>query len=223
MLNFAIDPAALKPLVPPGTELDYHNGTAFVSVVGFRFLSTRVLGIAFPFHRDFDEVNLRFYVRRKGGEGWRRGVVFARELVPRFAIALIARTFYGEPYLALPMRHTVDLSDKGISLEYAWKRGGRWESLRMSGMGKPSEIASGSDEEFITEHYWGYTARRGLCSEYAVEHPRWRIWKGYDSKLDADIRALYGERFVEALSAEPVSAFIAAGSAVVVHPNAETS
>ena len=45
---------------------------AYVSLVGFRFLNTRVLGVSIPFHRDFDEVNLRFYVRRNIGSEVRR-------------------------------------------------------------------------------------------------------------------------------------------------------
>ncbi|MES2569397.1 MAG: DUF2071 domain-containing protein, partial [Verrucomicrobiota bacterium] len=104
MLNFATDPALLRPLVPAGTELDEFGGTTYLSVVGFLFLKTRVLGAGFPFHRDFEEVNLRFYVRRKVGGEWRRGVVFIREMVPRQIIALIARVVFGEPYSALPMR-----------------------------------------------------------------------------------------------------------------------
>lgn len=221
MLNFAVDPAALLPLVPAGTELDTHRGVTYASVVGFRFLATRVFGVSVPFHRDFDEVNLRFYVRRKCGDEWRRGVVFVRELVPRRAIAFIARTFYGEPYSALPMRHRIEMSDARIRTEYAWKRCDRWESLHVAGAGKPMEIASGSEEEFITEHYWGYNARGKVCGEYQVEHPRWRVWRGTDAGLDADIAGLYGEQFVTSLSAPPVSAFIADGSAVTVRPKTD--
>lgn len=216
MLNFVTDPAVLRPLVPTGTELDSHNGVTYISVVGFRFLDTRVFGMGIPFHRDFEEVNLRFYVRCKSGAEWRRGVVFIRELVPRRAIAFVARTFYGEPYLALPMRHSIDISSARIRTEYAWQRGGRWESLLALGAGEPQRIEDGSDEEFITEHYWGYTARARGCSQYQVEHPRWRVWRATEARLDADISILYGERFVESLSSKPVSAFIADGSAVAV-------
>ncbi|MDB6172388.1 MAG: hypothetical protein JWL59_1699 [Chthoniobacteraceae bacterium] len=216
MLNFATDPALLQPLVPPGTELDFFEGSTYLSVVGFRFLQTRVLGIGFPFHRDFDEVNLRFYVRRKSGVGWRRGVVFVREMVPRQAIAFIARTVYGEPYIARPMRHSLQLSESRICVSYSWKRAGRWESLEIKAAGQPQPIAAGSEEEFITEHYWGYTGRRGVTSEFAVEHPRWNVWKGEESRLDADVAALYGGQFVESLSAPPSSAFIAEGSSILV-------
>src|SRR5688500_20378255 len=112
MLNFAVDPKILQPLIPSETELDFHDGQTFLSVVGFLFLDTRVLGVPIPLHRDFEEVNLRFYVRRRGPEGWRRGVVFVKEIVPRPAIATVARVLYNEPYVALPMRHSVEIGDR---------------------------------------------------------------------------------------------------------------
>jgi uncharacterized protein YqjF (DUF2071 family) len=217
MLNFAVDPKVLQPLAPAETELDFHNGQTFISVVGFLFLDTRVIGVPIPFHRDFEEVNLRFYVRRKSGEEWRRGVVFVRELVPRRAIALIARTFYDEPYLALPMRHVLEHNDGRLFAEYQWRRGRRWETLAMTASGDPQSAAPGSHEEFITEHYWGYTARRDGCSEYRVEHPRWRLWTAETTKFDADVATLYGPQFVEALEAPRVSGFIAEGSHIQVY------
>ncbi|MFL6588587.1 MAG: YqjF family protein [Chthoniobacterales bacterium] len=225
MLNFAIDPKILEPLVPTGTELDFHGGRTFASVVGFLFLDTRILGIPIPLHRDFEEVNLRFYVRRRSGNEWRRGVVFVRELVPRRAIALVARTFYGEPYLAVPMRHALEHEDGRLFAEYQWRRGRSWETLAMTARGEPQNAAEGSHEEFITEHYWGYTARRDRCSEYRVEHPRWRLWTAETTKFAADVATLYGPQFVGTLAAEPVSAFIAEGSPIAVyqrnreHPN----
>jgi uncharacterized protein YqjF (DUF2071 family) len=217
MLNFAVDPHILQPLVPPQTELDFHDGATFVSVVGFMFLNTRVIGLPIPFHRHFEEVNLRFYVRRKTADEWRRGVVFVRELVPRRAIALIARTIYGEPYLALPMRHTLEQKENKVFAQYEWYRGRRWETVAMTATGQPQNAASGSHEEFITEHYWGYTARGNRCSEYRVEHPRWRLWTAETTKFDADVATLYGPQFVETLGAKPVSGFIAEGSPIVVH------
>jgi uncharacterized protein YqjF (DUF2071 family) len=217
MLNFAVDPKILQPLVPRETELDFHDGQTFLSVVGFLFLDTRVIGLPIPLHRDFEEVNLRFYVRRRSADEWRRGVVFVRELVPRQAIALIARTFYGEPYSALPMRHVLEHKDGRVFAEYQWRRGRRWETLAMTAAGEPEEAAPGSHEEFITEHYWGYTVRRDGFSEYQVEHPRWRVWTAETTKFDADVATLYGPQFVEALAAPPVSGFIAEGSAIQVH------
>jgi len=216
MLNFAVDPDIITPLVPPGTEIDFENGETFLSVVGFLFLDTRLLGLPVPLHRDFEEVNLRFYVRRKSADTWRRGVVFVRELVPRRAIALVARTFYGEKYVALPMKHEIDHVDANLSVEYSWRRGRKWESIKMAASGEAQTIPAGSHAEFITEHYWGYTARRDGCSEYRVEHPRWKIWNAITFEFKADVATLYGEQFVEPLSVTPRSAFIAEGSPIQV-------
>ena len=216
ILNFVVDPTIIAPLVPPGTELDYENGDTFVSVVGFLFLDTRLLGLSIPMHRDFEEVNLRFYVRKKSADMWRRGVVFVRELVPRRAIALVARGFYGERYAALPMKHDIEHVDLRLSVEYSWRRGGNWEWLKMSANGEPQSIPAGSHAEFITEHYWGYTCIRGGCSEYRVEHPRWKVWNADKFELHADVPTLYGDQFTEALSALPCSAFIADGSPIEI-------
>ena len=216
MMNFVVDPKILERLVPAGTELDFHQGRTFVSVVGFLFLDTVVLGLPIPRHRDFEEVNLRFYVRRKNVDDWRRGVAFVRELVPRRVIAIIARAFYGEPYLALPMRHTIEHKEGRVLAEYEWRRGTRWETLAVTATGEPQSSTLGSHEEFITEHYWGYSARRAGLSEYRVEHPRWRFWPAATSRFEADVETLYGPEFVETLAAPPVSAFIAEGSLVEV-------
>ena len=223
MLNYVVDPTVLKRFVPPRMELDFYGGDTFVSIVGFGFLNTRVFGWAFPFHRNFEEVNLRFYVRRHVTDGWRRGVVFIREFVPRRAIALVARTCYGEPYTALPMRHKIEQTTEKICVEYGWQRQGRWECVRAVAEGQSRPVENGSLDEFITEHYWGYTAREAKCSEYQVEHPRWQVWRALEAKLEAEVTTLYGDAFVGSLSSPPVSAFIADGSPVVVRHAGELS
>jgi uncharacterized protein YqjF (DUF2071 family) len=217
MLNYVVDPALIERLVPAGTEIDYENGETFVSIVGFLFLDTRLLGLPIPLHRDFEEVNLRFYVRRKSADTWRRGVVFVRELVPRHAIALIARACYGENYVAVPMKHEIEHLDENLKVEYSWRRGRKWESLRMMATGEAQPVPAGSHAEFISEHYWGYTALREGCSEYRVEHPRWKIWNVASFELNADVAALYGEEFADVLNQQPRSAFIADGSPITVH------
>ena len=217
MLNYVVDPALVEPFVPTGTEVDCENGETFVSIVGFLFLDTRLLGFPIPLHRDFEEVNLRFYVKRKSVDTWRRGVVFIRELVPRRAIALVARAFYRERYFALPMKHNIEDVDGMLSVEYSWRRGKKCEFLKMTASGEPQSIPAGSHAEFITEHYWGYTCVRDGCSEYRVEHPRWKIWSASDFELNADVATLYGQQFAETLSRSPRSAFIADGSSITVH------
>jgi uncharacterized protein len=214
MLNYEVGPKILTPFVPAGTELDSWNGKTFVSVVGFLFQKTRVLGIPIPFHRNFEEVNLRFYVRRKADDGWRRAVVFIKELVPRFAIAFTARAFYNEPYLALPMSHQIETN----SASYFWRFNGEENFLKVIVQGEAQPLVEGSEQEFITEHYWGYTAQRdGSTLEYRVEHPRWRVWNAQATELHCDVAGLYGEQFCNTLNRPPASAFLAEGSEVKVY------
>lgn len=215
MLNYPVDPALLEPMLPPGVELDGFAGTTYVSVVGFLFLRTRVLGVGFPFHRDFEEVNLRFYVRHRAPDGWRRGVVFVRELVPRRIIATLARLFYSEPYSAFPMSHLVEQEEGKLRCRYAWRRNQKEEFVSAEATGAPALVAPGSLEEFITEHYWGYNAHRG-CTQYQVEHPPWRVWRATAAQFEAEVATLYGAGFVAPLSEPPASAFIAEGSPVLV-------
>ncbi|HZE97625.1 MAG TPA: DUF2071 domain-containing protein [Planctomycetota bacterium] len=215
LLNYEADAAALRPLAPAGTEIDVYNGRTYASVVGFMFLETRVRGWSIPFLRDFEEVNLRIYVRRKSAEGWRRGVAFIKEIVPKAAIAWVARAVYGENYVALPMSHRWT-GGATPDVRYAWS-GGREMSVELDPDGPYRPMAEGSEEEFIAEHYWGYVTQRKGPAEYRVEHPRWRFAPARRADLDADVSALYGPVFAEYLSGRPRSAFLAEGSPVAVH------
>lgn len=180
---------------------------------GFLFLNTRVLGIPIPFHRNFEEVNLRFYVRRKADGGWRRAVVFVKELVPRFAIAATARAVYGENYVAVPMGHSIGAQQ----VSYSWRYKGAENSMQLGMHGVPHDVEGGSEAEFITEHYWGYARRAGgRTTEYQVAHPRWRVWNADHARFEGDAAGLYGTPFAQALRNPPDSAFLAEGSAVTV-------
>jgi len=222
MLNYEVPREMLEPLVPKGTELDLWQGRCYVSLVGFLFLDTKVLGWPIPFHRDFEELNLRFYVAKTVRGELRRGVVFIKELVPRWAIATVARTVYGEPYSSCPMRHTHQKkqpNSQPFAVSYDWHWKGRWNRMGVEVLGDPQPLVSGSEEEFITEHYWGYTrVGAGVTREYQVEHPPWRVWQAASSFLDANIEAVYGPNFAPYLSGLASSAFLAEGSAVAVYP-----
>ena len=176
-----------------------------------------------PFHRHFDEVNLRFYVRRVVGGEVRRGVVFVREVVPRRAIAWVARWTYGERYVAQPMRHEVALPgssgrSRGL-VRYDWKVAGSWCRMEATVEGEPQPAADGSEEQFITEHYWGYARQRdGATVEYRVEHPSWRVWQAVSTSVTGDVAPLYGTGLATAISGPPRTAFVADGSEVAVHP-----
>lgn len=218
MLNYEADLKILAPFVPAGTELDFWCGKTFVSVVGFLFQNTRVRGIAIPFHRNFEEVNLRFYVRRKTAAGWRRGVVFIKELVPRRAIAWTARIIYRENYSAVPMAHQIEAAQGEVkAVKYSWRFNGRENFLSLTPRGGAQPMRDSSEQEFVAEHYWGYSIQRdGATLEYHVEHPRWRVWEARAAGLQCDVAYLYGEQFADILGCPPASAFLADGSAVTV-------
>jgi uncharacterized protein len=219
MLNYEVDAALLSTHVPCGTELDAFGGQTLISLVGFRFLGTKIFGvIPVPFHVNFDEVNLRFYVRRRDANGEvRRGVVFIREIVPKRAVALIARFAYNENYSCFPMRHRVSANGAGIYAEYEWRTGHKWMGLRAEAGGQPESAAESSIEQFISEHYWGYSKQRdGGTVEYHVTHPQWRVWRSAKASFVGDGAMTYGARFGEALARRPDSALVAEGSAVSV-------
>jgi len=217
MLNYEVDPCLLVNFVPPGTELDCWHGKTFISLIGFRFLKTRVYGISFPFHRNFDEVNLRFYVRRKVGNDVRRGVVFVREIVPRRIIAAAARIFYNERYLAFPMFHRIQSDSSSRFVEYGWKFKHSWNKISLTAQGNGKLPENDSLEKFITEHYWGYAAQNdGGCIEYQVQHPQWKVWTTQDARFNGSMEDVYGRELNAVLSRPPVSAFLAEGSAVSV-------
>ena len=218
MANYETDPSLLVPHLPAGTELDDFNGKYYVSLVGFLFMDTKVMGIGFPFHRTFEEVNLRLYVRYKEEGKWKRGVVFIKEIVPRWIISFIANNLYGEKYISLPMRHKWDAtSNDQIAVEYYWKIKGTWDHIKAVADKEPTLYAEGSEENFITEHYWGYTGlRNSMTGEYQVTHPQWRIHKvrSYDIQCSAGI--LYGKQFEPVLGQAPASVFLAEGSEICV-------
>src|SRR5258707_323266 len=191
----------------------------FASLVGFRFLKTKLLGfLPIPMHSNFEEVNLRFYVRRQAGSEVRRGVVFIRELVPRVAIAFVARTFYKENYVALPMAHEIRAAGDGhLRVAYRWRSENCWSEMNLETDGKSELPGEGSFEQFITEHYWGYSAQPGGgCVEYRVTHPSWKVWQVQRSAFKGDAEKFYGKEIATVLEGKPQSAFLAEGSAVSV-------
>ncbi len=218
MANYPVDPASLKPFLPVRTELDKWEGETYVSLVGFQFLDVRVRKVRVPFHTNFPEVNLRFYVRYKEDGNWKRGVVFIREIVPLPAVSLVANTLFKERYISLPMRRSEITDDTCLTVGYQWKYKQRWNelSVRTTNISKPLE--EGSAEEFITEHFWGYS-RTGpdKTTEYQVAHPRWDIYLVDSYQVRCDFGKLYGEAFSVLESQTPESVFLAEGSPIEVY------
>lgn len=214
MLNYVVDPVLLRPFVPAGTELDQHEGRAYVSLIGFEFNKTRVLGRAVPFHQSFEEVNLRFYVRR----GSRRGVVFIRELVPKIAVTAIARLAYGENYSCVPMTHRIEQKPGTLEpcAEFTWGSGAARCTISVAAQERGYMPVTGSLSQFITEHYWGYAVRGASTVEYQVEHPPWLVRDAAAATFVGNGAKYYGPEFGNVLSRRPDSSFLAEGSPVTV-------
>jgi uncharacterized protein YqjF (DUF2071 family) len=225
MLNYEVDPEILKPHLPPGTVLDTWQGKTLVSMVGFLFQETSMLRIRWPFHINFEEVNLRFYVRYFDGAEWKRGAVFISEIVPKYMIALVANSLYNEHYMAMPMRHSITpIDDNHIGFNYEWKYKGKWSRLGGTVNNQRKLIEAGSAEEFIFEHYWGYNKLSETRTiEYQVEHITWQVGEVTDYVFDAPIARLYGAEFEPWLKQKPVSAFFADGSDVIVRAGSKFS
>jgi len=216
LAQYAVDKDVLLKYLPPHTVLDDWQGKYYVSLVGFMFVDVKLRGLNIPFHTNFEEVNLRFYVKYKDGNDWKRGVVFIKEIVPLPAITFVANTIYKENYQTLPMKHVWIEQAHQIEVAYFWKNK-TWNKFSVTASAKPTEIAVGSEEEFITEHYWGYT-KVGLnkTSEYGVEHPRWQAYGIKDYEIDVDFGINYGDDFSFLNQAKPDSVMLAEGSEIRV-------
>ena len=219
MLNYAVDASLLERFVPSGTELDVFEGKTYLSLVGFEFNRSRLLGFTAPFHQAFEEVNLRFYVRRSS----RRGVVFIRELVPRYAVAAVARFVFNENYSCVPISHHVQTDAEGnlVQAEYTWGSGPDRCSMKIETEGASFLPPDGSASQFITEHYWGYAAQPGGgCLEYEVQHPQWRVRTAKQIGFSGNAVGLYGTEIAQALMRNPDTGFLAKGSPVTVFKGA---
>jgi len=216
MVNYTIEPSILTPYLPKGTELDLWNGACYVSVVGFMFLNTKLKGIKIPLHSDFEEVNLRFYVRYNDNGNWKRGVVFIKEIVPKPALTFVANSLYGEHYVTMDMEHYWSIEENYQTIAYKWKSE-LWNFIAVKSETISQEIEIGSEEEFITEHYWGYTKRNNdTTSEYGVEHSRWKVYKTKSYDIQVDFQMNYGNDFSFLKDKTPKSVFLAEGSDVLI-------
>jgi uncharacterized protein len=219
IVNYVIEPEILNKYLPAKTELDFWNGKCYLSLVSFRFFKTKVKGLSIPFHTNFEEVNLRFYVKHKEKNEWKHGVVFIKEIVPRHAITLIANKIYNENYVTMPTRHNWVHTSDSLFVEYHWKDGD-WNSLQITADPNPAGIKDGSEEEFITEHYWGYTRiNESETFEYNVEHPRWQVYDVKEHSINVNFGKIYGQEFSHLAKTKPKSVFLAEGSEIIVKKN----
>lgn len=216
LVNYSINPSLLKSYIPKGTELDLFNNTCYVSLVGFMFTNTKVLGLKIPFHINFEEVNLRFYVKHKDQGTWKRGVVFIKEIVSKPVITFIANKIYHEHYQTLPMNHQWNETENSKHVEYQWKIDGKTQYMKVETEKNSSEIIKNSEAEFITEHYFGYTKYKNKTFEYEIEHLKWMQFNVKKAGIEVDFNLNYGNSFEILNHQKPTSVILAEGSKIIV-------
>jgi uncharacterized protein len=211
--TFEVEKQLLKEFLPGKTELNDWNGKFFLSLVGFMFSKTTLLGIPVPFYRKFEELNLRFYVKHKSNTGWKKAVVFIKEIAPSRIIGLTAKWLYHENFIHLPMNHSITADSNKKIIEYSWKVNADWNRLRLQTSLLPSAMPGESLESFIADHYYGYTKTSDdKTLEFEVQHRPWKIYPAlsFDMKLDA--KTIYGEEFSHCFAQKPLTAFLMDGS-----------
>lgn len=218
LINYEVNPNLLLPYLPYGTELDLWKGKCYISLVGFMFLNTSVKGIRLPGHVNFEEVNLRFYVKHTTPEGeLKRGVVFIKEIVPKPIITLVANKIYKEHYQTCPMDHLWEKNDNVIKVGYTWYLNDRENTIMVEAKNETHHFLPESEEDFITEHYWGYTKINDQkTSEYEVKHPSWKVYPINKASINIDFGLTYGEEFDFLNEQPPLSVMLAEGSEISV-------
>lgn len=217
MANYEVNPELLKPYLPNGVELDFYDNKTFVSLVGFMFKKTSLFKIPIPIFGTFEEINLRFYVKRVDGDTVKRGVVFINETVPYKIVAWIANKLYKEHYIAIPTKNEIEITKLFKTIKYQWKINNKWNNISVNASKENEPMLPESIEEFIFEHYYGYTKINDLISqEYKVNHPRWHVSRVIKYSIDCDFKSMYGNDFSFLSDTKPDSVIIAEGSTVTV-------
>ena len=217
MANYEVDPDLLTPYLPHGVELDYFENKTYVSLVGFMFKQTSLFKLRIPFLGTFEEVNLRFYVKRVDGDTIKRGVVFINETVPFKLVAWLANKLYKEHYIAIPTRSLILNNGSAKNLKYEWRINNKWNHIAVNASSENELMLPGSVDEFIFEHYYGYTkVNNQLSQEYKVNHPRWKVNKLIDYSINCDFNSMYGNDFSFLSNHQPASVIVAEGSAVTI-------
>jgi uncharacterized protein len=218
LANYEVNPAVLTNYLPYGTELDLWENKCLVSLVGFMFINTTVKGFKVPGHVNFEEVNLRFYVKHTTPSGeMKRGVVFIKEIVPKPIITLVANKVFKEHYETLPMSHIWDENENSIAVQYTWYKRQRENSIIVEAVNEAKTMSINSKEYFITEHYWGYSkGKKGCTNEYEVKHPSWQVYPVKKAAINVDFKMTYGDEFEFLNNQSPLSVMLAEGSEISV-------
>ena len=211
--TFEADETLLNKFLPRGTELNTWHGKYLISIVAFMFSKPAILNISAPFYRSFEEINLRFYVRYKENDQWKKGVVFIKEIAPARIIGLTAGWLYQENFIYLPLKHKFYANNKCQYISYSCKVKNQWGHLNMVCSSKDNEPGSERVQTFVRDHYWGYTKKsNNNTAEFLIEHRLWKIYQATDYDLNLNIGEIYGKDFTDLFLQKPISVILMDGS-----------
>lgn len=216
-ITYAISPTLLTSYLPKGVTLATKDGKAFVSLVAFSFEETKVKGIKIPFHVNFPEINLRFYVNYKG----KVAVCFINEFVPKQCIALVANKLYNEPYIAYPMKVSTEVNEKQQELTISHQITKRKQVHRLKAIVSTQSYTPESNTiaHYFKEHDLGLGIdKKGRTLYYRVEHPIWAIYPIKEYIVQMDFEQLYGKPWGILNTLEPLHILVAKGSKIAVYP-----
>ncbi|HET8854857.1 MAG TPA: DUF2071 domain-containing protein [Salinimicrobium sp.] len=215
--NYIISPEILEKYLPSYTKIDYFDRKCYVSLVGFQFKDIEIAGVKIPFYTDFEEINLRFYVKRFDGTTWRKGTVFISEIADKSVLKILANSFLHEKYQTLKTKQEVKENSDFIETGYSWKAGRNWQSIEMIGENSPKLVAEGTEPHFIMDRPWGYQKYDALTTnEYEVSHPQWKILPVSTFDINVDFKESFGSAFSILNGILPHSVILAEGSLVSV-------
>lgn len=212
--NYKVPREFLMPFVPQGCQLDRFRESYYISVVGLRFLDTRVLGVPVPGHINFSEINLRFYIKAEVGGKMRHGVSFIKEIVAKPVITWVANNLYNEHYQTMPVRYGLQEHGPEHHINYEWRPKSRWMKFNLSYAPDKKQIMPDTEEQFILERYYGFSQHRGGTTSYEVKHVSWHYHEVLESFVDIDFEETYGKEFGLLNELEPSSIMMAEGSRI---------
>ena len=175
----------LRPLVPPGLDVETRDGSAWLGVVPFRMRNVRLRGTpALPWVGVFPELNVRTYVRHRGE---RPGVwFFSLDADQPLAVAVARRLFHLD-YVWATMR----CAREGGAVVYRSHRRGapageaEWRG-RYASTGRPVPAPAGSLPDFLTARYCLYAAdARGRLYRGEIDHAPWQLEEAM-AEVDTD-------------------------------------
>lgn len=202
-LHFRVDPDKLRGLVPEGLELDLHEGSAYISAVGFTMRNVRPRWLpAWPPVSNFHEMNLRTYVRGATGQA---GVYFLHIAAGKWASVCLAQVLSVLPYRKAHIKRS-----HGAQQGFACRDGTGMQLVAAFTPG--DKIAAPSPQDrWLTERYALYQRKKAALWRYQVHHAPWPL----RTVQIGDLRFIPGHDLPLSLPPKPALAHWSAGVQVL--------